>query len=155
MASIGFVTLAETLLNQAAELQAVAPSSAAAATSTTAASGDEFSPSVQNLEQAAGLYTATSSPLVNSDATLLNLAPSASGPTTPNASGALQKLNNALEALDLSNAVINKIDAIATVTNNYNPTSYTVTAHDLEAGEIPQQAQSPAAPAAQGTTARA
>jgi hypothetical protein len=61
MATISPVNLTELLLNstaeQAQEAQAPAPSKANANNGTTAATGDQFTPSAQNAAQAAGLFT--------------------------------------------------------------------------------------------------
>ena len=159
MSLTGFVSLTETLLNQAAaqaaQLQSAKPAGAIAANGAAAAIMDEFTPSVQNIEQTAGLYTAPVSPFSTSPAALTALATSAetaaadaqtigaAGAPAPNSNVALQRLNTSLEALGLNNANINNIDGIASVNNNFDPAAFRLLAYQLKAQQSPPQGAAP------------
>jgi outer membrane murein-binding lipoprotein Lpp len=68
--------------------------------------------------------------------------------TVANSEKQLQTLNTALEALGLSSQDISKIDAIASVINDFNPAAFTVLANQLKAQQVALQgAATTAAPA--------
>ncbi len=162
MSLTGFISLTETLLNQAAaqatQVQSAKPAGAIAANGAAAAIVDEFVPSVQNIEQAAGLYTAPVSPFSTSPAALTALATSAetaaadaqtiaaAGAPAPNSNAALQRLNTSLEALGLNDANINSIDGIASVNNNFDPAAFRLLAFQLKAQQTPSRANAPVTP---------
>ncbi len=156
MALTGLVSLTESLLNQSAaqtaQLQTANSIGAITANGAAAASVDEFTPSSQNIEQAAGLYTAQLSPFSASAAALPALTASAeiaavdaqtiasaAGAPPPISTGALQRLNNSLEASGLNNQNINKIDGIASLTNTFDPTAFQLLVYQLKAQQSPPQ----------------
>jgi hypothetical protein len=186
MAATGLANLAEILLNQttaAQELPALPAITAVGAIARAAANPsalvDQFVPSskagtANGATEAAGLFTAPQFSLFTAatDAFLAQSAPFGANAAPAAAANApasgiaavekqLQALNNSLAALGLSAADIRKVDQIATVINNFNPTSFTSLVYQLEglAANAAQQegnaANSPAAatPAATSVSA--
>jgi hypothetical protein len=186
MAATGLANLAQILLNQttvAQELPAfpavTGVGAIARATANASALVDQFVPSsragtANGAIEAAGLFTAPQFSLFTAatDAFLAQSAPfganaapaaAANAPASGSASveKQLQALNNSLAALGLSAADIRTVDRIASVINNFNPTSFTSLVYQLEglAANAAQQdgnaANSPAAatPAATSVSA--
>jgi len=168
-AATSLATLAETLLTQTTAAQEVRTllgtttvGTATGAPANSAALLDQFVPSSQTATgsataDAAGLFTAGQFSLFTAAADAL-LAQSK--PATPNSSATafttptpgsvtteaqLQSLNRSLAALGLSAADIKKVDQIASVINNFNPTSFTSLVYQLEA--LAAAASQPTAPA--------
>lgn len=157
MAVTGLFNLAENLLDvTTARLNQATQSNVNTNNIATATSKDEFTSSIQNIEQAAGLFTVNQFSLFSPAAETL-LAPAITTtlatPATANtlnadanaATGAssqerLQTLNTALDGLGLSNANISKIDRIADLTNDFNPEAFSILAHQLLAQQVPQDA---------------
>lgn len=168
-AATSLATLAETLLTQTTAAQEVrtllGTTTAGRATGVPgnpAAFSDQFVPSSQiatgsATADAAGLFTAGQFTLFTAAADALlaqskPAAPSAStSATTAPTPGSitteahLQSLNRSLAALGLSAADIKKVDQIASVINNFNPTSFTSLVYQLEA--LAAAASQPTAPA--------
>jgi hypothetical protein len=173
LATIGFVNLSEILFNPAvSEAQVSQPSTQSNASTNISSSaiGDEFTPSAQNVEPSAGLFTANPfSQFPNASAAVLAPVVSAALATTSavvanaitaavsttNKEAQLQTLNAALEGLGLSDANIRKIDGIAVSTNNFHPTSFTFLAYQLKAQQLPPQTAATTVPPAQTRTATA
>lgn len=172
VAAIGFVNLSEILFNQSVRAPASQPSAQSNANTNilSAAIGDEFTPSVRNAEQAAGLFTANpfsqfptapaaalapvvSEALATTGAVVANAT--AAPVSTTNNEAQLQTLNAALEGLGLSDANIRKIDGIAVLINNFHPTSFTFLALQLKAQQHPPQTATTTVPPAQTKTATA
>jgi hypothetical protein len=118
---------------------------------------DEFTPSKQiPAEQTAGIFTVSEIPFLSSAARSLLDTAAASALVTPNPTLAaanntpsitaaseaqqLQKLNNSLAPLGLNSASIGKIDSIAAVTKDFNPSAFTILAHQLEAEQVTPEA---------------
>ena len=151
MATIGFVNLSEILFNQAVlEARASQPptQSNASTNISSAAIGDQFTPSAQNEEPSAGFFTANPfsqfsgasaavlAPVVSATlaTTSAVVANATTAPvSTTNKEAQLQTLNAALEGFGLSDANIRKIDGIAVLINNFHPTSFTFLAYQLKA----------------------
>lgn len=52
----------------------------------------------------------------------------------------MQKLNNSLASLGLDSASIGKIDSIASVTKDFNPSAFTILAYQLKAEQVTSEA---------------
>ena len=169
-AATSLATLAEALLTQTTAAQEVrtllGTATAARATgapANPAALSDQFVPSSQTATgsataDAAGLFTAGQVTLFTAaaDALLAQSKPAvANGSSTTATTVAtpgsvtteaqLESLNRSLAALGLSAADIKKVDQIASVINNFNPTSFTSLVYQLKA--LAAAASQPAAPA--------
>jgi hypothetical protein len=173
LATIGFANLSEILFNQvASEAQASQPSTQSNASTNTLspAIGDEFTPSAQNEEPSAGLFTANpfsqfstasaavlapvvSAALATTSAVVANA--NTAPVSTTNNEAQLQTLNAALEGLGLSDANIRKIDGIAVLINNFHLTSFTFLAYQLKAQQLRAPTVATTVPPAQSRTATA
>ena len=161
MATIGFVSHSEALFNQT-ELEAQASRAATQSNASTdifsaAAIGDEFTPSAQSTEQAAGIFSQFSpaavaklapanSPTFETANAATTNALAAPVATAANSEAHLRQLNTALEEQGPSNTNIGKIDDIAVLINNFNPSTFTFVANQLKA-------QQPAPPTVTTTAA--
>jgi hypothetical protein len=147
MATIGFIGHSEALFNQtvleAQASRAATRSNASAAIFSAATIADEFTPSAQGAEQAAGIFsqfsTAAVAELAPANSATLETAtaattnPVAAPVATPaNSEAQLQLLNTALGELGSSNANINKTDGTAVLINNFNPATFTFLANRLK-----------------------
>jgi len=173
LATIGFANLSEILFNQVvSEAQASQPSTQSNASTNTLspAIGDVFTPSAQNEEPSAGLFTANpfsqfstasaavlapvvSAALATTSAVVANA--NTAPVSTTNNEAQLQTLNAALEGLGLSDANISKIDGIAVLINNFHPTSFTFLAYQLKAQQLRAPTVATTVPPAQSRTATA
>jgi len=186
MAATGLANFAQILLNPTTvtqELPALpavtAVGAIARATANPSALVDQFVPSSQagtgnGATEAAGLFTApqfslftaaTEAFLAQSAPFGANAAPAAVANTPASGSAGVEKqlqgLNDSLAALGLSAADIRKVDQIASIINNFDPTSFTSLVYQLEglaANAAPREgsvANSPAAatPAATSVSA--
>jgi hypothetical protein len=169
MSAAGLANLAEILLNQTTAAQELPAFPGATAASTTARAAvipgapvDQFVPSAQpgtanGATDGAGLFAAPQSSLFTpaTDAFLaqsapfgVNAAQTAAGKAAALGIGGVEKqlqaLNNSLAALGLSTADIRKVDQIASIINNFDPTTFTSLVYQLE-GLAANVANSPGA----------
>jgi hypothetical protein len=133
-----FSAAAQALLAQAAAPSANPANTSAAAANSTAQPTAQESAAANALAALPALAAATA-------ATANSAAVNAAPVTTPSITQQLQTLNNALAALGLSQADINKIDSIAGFINDFNPAAFTNLANQLEALPQPQTASQTAA----------
>jgi hypothetical protein len=144
-----FSAAAQALLAQAAAPPANPANTSAAAANSTAQPTAQESAAANAVAALPALAAATAA-ISNSAA--VNAAPVA----TPSITQQLQTLNNALAALGLSQADINKIDSVAGFINDFNPAAFTNLANQLEALAQQQTApQTPANPPATANTSAA
>jgi hypothetical protein len=127
-----FSAAAEVLLAQAPAAQASPANTPAPATNLTAQPGTHTAVAANAATASQALAAATTLATVAALAPANALQAAAAPAATANVENQLQALNNALAALGVSKAEMRKIDSIAVLIHDFNPTAFTSLVHQLE-----------------------